>query len=322
MPLHTNLLASFGVHFSRHRADIAIPGSPERCLFRRVIEDADGQLFVLEQLSPGQSPRREAIARLLSDLSEHGLSGLAPYLRVPATGAFVLQDWGRHWQLSPFILGVELPRPGYLGDAPLGDSLGAWLMAFRRAADSFSLTSGPPTGLRELSLPDYIADLLAQLSHVRPDVHARASLSLPALGGFLEACHELPRVLSHGDIHPLNVIWEAHGLRAVIDWEFAGMLPAVYDLANCLGCLAIEGDGGLDTPFARALLSRVRDEGFLPIDQVRWLPPAILATRFGWLSEWLRRGDEEMICMELDYMTYWAELLEAVGAPRVTLDSI
>jgi len=315
MPLHTNLLAGFGVQFSRHRPDIAIPGSPERCLFRRVVEDADGNLFVLEQLSPGQPPRREAIARLLSDLSEHGLSGLAPYLRVPATGSFVLQDWGRHWQLSPFIPGIPLPRPGYLGDASLGDSLGAWFGAFRRAADAITPPTGRMAGLRELSLPDYIADLLAQLSQVRPDVHARVSLTLKALAGFLEACPELPRVLSHGDIHPLNVIWGEHTVRAVIDWEFAGMLPAVYDLANCLGCLAIEGDGGLDTPFARALLSRVRDEGLLPADDARWLPPAILATRFGWLSEWLRRGDEEMIGLELDCMIYWAESLEAAGAP-------
>lgn len=311
MPLHTDLLASFGVQFSRHRPDIAIPGSPERCLFRRVIEDDDGNLFVLEQLSPGQAPRREAIARLLSDLSERKISGLAPYLGVPETGAFVLQDWGRHWQLSPYIPGTPLPRPGYLEDASLGDSLGAWLAAFRRAADSLTPPPGVLADLRELSLPDYISGLLARLSHIRPDVHARASTSLPALAGFLEAWPELPRVLSHGDVHPLNVIWGEHGLRAVIDWEFAGMLPSVYDLANCLGCLAIEGDGGLDTPFARALLSRFRDESIIPADDARWLSPAILATRFGWLSEWLRRDDEEMISLELDFMDHLASSLTA-----------
>jgi len=315
MPLHTNLLAGFGVQFSRHRPDIAIPGSPDRCLFRRVIEDADGNLFVLEQLSPGQPPRREAIARLLSDLSERNLSGLAPYRRIPATGAFVLQDWGRHWQLSPFIPGTQLPRPGYLDDASRGASLGAWLGAFRRAADAITPYSNSIAGLRELSLPYYISSLLARLCQVRPDVHALAARSLPALGGFLEACPELPRVLSHGDIHPLNVIWGARGLRAVIDWEFVGMLPAVYDLSNCLGCLAIEGDGGLDTPFARALLARVRGEGLLSTDDACWLSPAILATRFGWLSEWLRRGDEEMISLELDFMEHLAVQPDGILIP-------
>jgi homoserine kinase type II len=298
MPLHTDLLNSFGVRFSRHRTDIAIPGSPERCLFRRVVEDVDGQLFVLEQLSPGQTARREAIARLLSDLSKCGLSGLAPYRRVPGTSVYVLLDWGRHWQLSSFIYGIELPCPAYLDDYSLGDSLGAWMGNFRRSAESIS----PPRGLRELSLPDYITDLLKRVSRVRPDVHARAALLIPALAGFLEAYPELPLVLSHGDIHPLNVIWGKRSVRAVIDWEFAGMLPDVYDLANCLGCLAIEGGGGLDTPFARALLMRVRDEALIHGDQFCWLPPAILATRFGWLSEWLRRGDEEMIETELEFM--------------------
>lgn len=307
MSIHTNLLAAFGVQFSRHRQDIAIPGSPERCLFRRVVEDADGNLFVLEQLSPGQAPRREAIARLLSDLFGCGLSGLAPYVRVPATSSFVLQDWGRHWQLSPFIPGTPLPRPGYLEDASLGDSLGTWLGAFRRGADAITPPSGLMEGLRELSLPDYISSLLFRLSRVRPDIHARAARSLPALAGFLEACPELPPVLSHGDIHPLNVIWGERSLRAVIDWEFAGMLPAVYDLSNCLGCLAIEGEGGLDTPFARALLRRVRHEGLLSTDDACWLTPAILATRYGWLSEWLRRGDEEMIDAELEFMSFLSD---------------
>ena len=28
----------------------------------------------------------------------------------------------------------------------------------------------------------------------------------------------------------------------------------------------------------------------------------VLALRFAWLSEWLRKNDEEMIALELDYM--------------------
>jgi len=36
---YIDFLDAFGVQFSRHRPDIAIPGSPERCLFRSVVED-------------------------------------------------------------------------------------------------------------------------------------------------------------------------------------------------------------------------------------------------------------------------------------------
>jgi hypothetical protein len=28
----------------------------------------------------------------------------------------------------------------------------------------------------------------------------------------------------------------------------------------------------------------------------------VAASRFGWLSEWLRRGDREMLGLELDYL--------------------
>ena len=43
---------------------------------------------------------------------------------------------------------------------------------------------------------------------------------------------------AHGDYHPLNVIWTKAGIAAVIDWEFSGLKPEMYDAAILVGCLA------------------------------------------------------------------------------------
>ena len=320
-----DLLSNWGLTFSRLRPDLAIPGSPERCLFRNVVEDSSASLWLLEQLGPGQTMRREALGQLLDALAERGLCGLAPYRGVHAssgpeasiradTGPFVMKDWGRSWQLSPFILGEPLVQPDYLGDSAKGGSLGAWIAALREASIGLPV----PDGLFPLDLPAYVTDLLARIGRARPDVHTRASRLVPALTEFFEAYAQLPRALCHGDMHPLNVIWGASGgppFLAVIDWEFAGVRPALYDLANCLGCTGIEGDGGFDSPFALGLLSRAQAEGLLPDDQCRWLSPMIRATRFGWLSEWLRRKDEEMIGLELTYMEHLSRLPEGNALP-------
>ncbi|MFZ5427033.1 MAG: phosphotransferase [Thermodesulfobacteriota bacterium] len=330
MPLLPDLLSNWSVAFARKRPDLAVPGSPERCLFRHVVEDASGGLWLLEQLAPGQAARREAIGQLLDGLASRGLHGLAPYRRT-ASGSFVCRDWGHFWQLSHFIQGVPLVQPDFLDYAAKGAALGGWLAALRRTSAGLPV----PPGLFALDLPAYAAGLVERIGlagesgpsgtsrapgarpgkpedtgNVRRDgtglrcVHARASALLPALAPLFEAWPHLPRALCHGDVHPMNVIWGGDSepaLLAVIDWEFAGVRPALYDMANCLGCLLIEG-GSPDTPFARSFLSTIRAAGLLPGDQESLLPSMILATRFGWLSEWLRRRDDEMIDLELDFM--------------------
>jgi homoserine kinase type II len=312
MSLFVDLLSDWDLSLTKLRRDLAIPGSPERCIWRHVVEDEGGGLWLLEQLGPGQASRREAIGQVLDGLAGRGLHGLAPYRRT-ASGMFICRALGHSWQLSPFIVGEPLIQPDYLDDSAKGESLGSWIVAFKAASRGLAA----PAGLFELHLPAYIADLLARIDRSSREpiphgidlvaVHARALRLLPFLVEFFEAYDEMPHDLCHGDIHPLNVVWGPSCLHAVIDWEFCGIRPEIYDLANCLGCLAIEGEGGLSTAFARAVLSRTLHAGLYSPDSARLLAPAILATRFGWLSEWLRRQDHEMISLELDFMEHLAE---------------
>lgn len=62
----------------------------------------------------------------------------------------------------------------------------------------------------------------------------------------------------HGDLHPLNVIWMHDKIHAVIDWEFAGFKPDIYDAANLVGCAGIENPEGLSMPMVTAFLQSIR----------------------------------------------------------------
>ncbi|GFK93034.1 hypothetical protein NNJEOMEG_00863 [Fundidesulfovibrio magnetotacticus] len=306
-PYH-DLLSSFGVDFARARQDLPVPGSPERCLRRQVVEDASGALWLLERIGPAQAARREALGRLLEALEARGLDRLAPYRRVPG-GGHVLRDWAGLWQLSPFVTGREPERPGYLERPGPARELARWLARLRRASLGLAL----PGGLFALDLPEYARALSARLAQHRPGVHARLGPVLKALSPYLEAWPGLPRALAHGDLHPLNVVWGADGPLGVIDWEFAGARPALDDAANCLGCVLLEARGDRSAPFVEAFARELRGSDLLELSLAPWLDAAVLASRLGWLSEWLRKADAPMLSDELDYMDHLAARM--VAAP-------
>jgi aminoglycoside phosphotransferase (APT) family kinase protein len=55
--------------------------------------------------------------------------------------------------------------------------------------------------------------------------------SSPALR---EAAERLPRTLTHGDMHPANILTRADGSPVIIDWGNACLAPPMLDLANII----------------------------------------------------------------------------------------
>ena len=58
-----------------------------------------------------------------------------------------------------------------------------------------------------------------------------AAASSPALR---EAAGRLPRTLTHGDMHPANILTRADGSPVIIDWGNACLAPPMLDLANII----------------------------------------------------------------------------------------
>lgn len=302
----TDLLSHWGLIAGRQRTDIVLPGSPERCLSRRAVEDGQGRVWMLETLRPGQFERRERIGSALDRLSRAGLP-VPAYLAGP-DGRFVVETDGEYHQLSPYVPGDPLPQPEYIEDGARGQSLGKFLCRLREASGSVRDFDDEPPFLLE----GYVNGLMAAMAERRPDLHRALIPVLPALVPLFEAWPGLPTALCHGDFHPLNVIWHGRSAAAVIDWEFMGNRPCLFDVANSLGCVGIEDPHALVRGLAPALLRTMRHGLCLDNTSLSLLPEMLLGLRFAWMSEWLRRKDEEMAGIEVSYMRLLANSLDTL----------
>lgn len=292
------VLSQWNLSLKAIRPDLAIQGSPERSLFRAACEDVTGRLFVMEQIAPDHRERKQLISIILNDLYADGLKQVAPYLSTPAgqSLAFCEDAW---WQIAPFVAGTPLDRPAYLRDAAKGEALARFCIDLSRHAKSLSGVQNMP----RFSLKDYIVKLEQDIGRHVPDVTPRFAPVFQFLRrSFLEAHDTLPVAFCHGDFHPLNVIWRGDDVAVVIDWEFCGLKPEIYDAANLIGCVGMEHPSGLTGDLAAAFIQSMRESSSISGASWRLFPEFVLALRCAWLSEWLRGRDEEMIDLEQTYM--------------------
>ena len=303
----TDLLAAISLRwemtFVRLRADLSLAGSPERTAWRSVVETSDGRLYVLEKIPPKNYGGKRRIAEILQQLSGRGLQQVVAYLPDDGGEFIHLINHGL-WQLCPYVGGVVLDRPAYAMDGWRGDAVADFLIQF--------IVTGrqAPTALEtpSFSIAAYTLDLFTTLSGRSPEIadHYRPFMAhlkerlFPIANG-------LPMGFCHGDVHPINIIWGDRSIRAVIDWEFCGIKPEIYDLANLLGCLGMEDPQSLGGPFVHRLVSRMRRSNIFSDESWNALPDLMLAIRFAWLSEWMRKDDQPMIRLEADYMALLME---------------
>lgn len=305
-PPEASRLALWGLCPGRDRPDIALDGSPERASARNAAEDDQGRVWMIERLHPHSVERRERIGLFLRRLQRAGLPVPAP-LHGPQ-GRIAVPDRGAHWQLSPWVPGDPLPQPDYVDQSERGAHLGRFLAALHRAgAGSTAFDTEPP-----FSLPAYIDTLMAAIAGHHPALLNDLEPVRTTLAPLAEAWDDLDTAPCHGDFHPGNVIWSGRAVAAVIDWEFAGHRPVLYDAANCLGCVGMEDPRALVRGLAPALLRTLRDEECLPRRALALLPELMLGLRLAWLSEWLRRDDRAMIELEVRYMRLLANSLDTL----------
>ena len=106
------------------------------------------------------------------------------------------------------------------------------------------------------------------------------------------------QTVCHGDFHPLNIVWSSTGINALIDMEFCGFRPETYDAAVLVGFLGMEGPRALRGDLVRTLIARLKAGAGYSAAGWESFPDMVLGLRFAWLSDWLRRNDQEMIELE------------------------
>lgn len=291
------VVKNWGLVLKRVRPDFAIAGSPERCLSRTVIEDAGRRLFVVEELPLVSLPCKMEIAEILDRLSKNGLSCVQPCLRdekgrhIPALG-------DRYWQVIPFVPGIELNRPEYVFDGWRGRALADFLIEFRGKSSGVCGNQARP-----FSIKNFIYDLRQKIRIRHPGLIPCIDPTIRWLENDFMAAHDtLPVSFSHGDYHPLNVIWSKDQIACVIDWEFCGYKPEIYDPATLMGCIGAEDPQSLAGPLIHEFLLRVKQARCYSASSLKYLLQFVVAVRFAWLSEWLRKNDAEMVELEIDYL--------------------
>jgi homoserine kinase type II len=276
--------------------DSEIQGSPERSLSRTLVRDSGRELFVLEAIEPCQAERKRAIAARMEVLAARGLP-VAPPLR-GADCEHVQNYDGRAWQLTPFLPGVPLDRGRFWREAWRGEALARFVAELPVAGQDLSGDATP------FELAGYVERIGCEAQAHDPDVHKPLEQVFAYLDEHLApTLAMLPMGFAHGDPHPMNVIWAEDHIRAVIDWEFCGPKPWLYDAALVLGCVGSESTEARKGPFAKAFVSTLEGLGLLPPGQKAVLPVLTLALRVPWMAEWLRRRDREMIDFERFYMS-------------------
>ena len=273
----------------------SLQGSPRRVLERYIVKADDR--YILEKVSWIKRKRREEQANILEILVNDGLP-VERYLRA-MDGAFIVEKDGL-WMLKEYVNGAELRRPLFLKDGWRGKIAAEFLLRMR------SLSKKDGIDVEGPHLPSFIEGLMKRLERKMPDVRTSLEDAYDSILPLLQRWDAMPSSFSHGDYHPINIIWGEEKINAVIDWEFTGRKPELYDAASMLGCIGIEDADGLFSPFAGEFVGTLKKGDF---SESSWelLPELILATRFAWLDEWMRNRDEEMLGTELEYMAVLSE---------------
>ena len=98
------------------------------------------------------------------------------------------------------------------------------------------------------------------------------------------------------------MVWGSGELFSLIDWEFCGIKAEVYDAALLVGCIGFENPAALTGDFTLRLINRLRDSGIYKKASWDVFFDLLIASRYGWLSSWMRKNDERSRDLEMLYM--------------------
>ena len=293
-----NILKQWDIKFETIRPDIPICGSPERTSYRVVVSDSVNQLYLLEMFAEDRIFHKQQISIILDHLYDRDIQSIIPYLK-SLDGDHIVSYHDVYWQLIPFIEGVSLNRPHHVKDHWRGKTSATFLIDFWKKTDTIKI----PTSLCQFSLKDYVLKMSETMKTYHPERHGQLLSVLNWLrNDFFSIYESIPKRFCHGDFHPLNIIWSNHGINAVIDWEFLGLKPEMYDMANMIGCLGIEHPSALFDRFAYSFIHEIIDSELIDSQSVNYLLECITAIRFAWLAEWFRKSDNDMIDLEITYI--------------------
>jgi homoserine kinase type II len=305
------ILLEWNLEFKEIKKRILLYGSPERSVFRVGITTTDGSIYMLEKISSDNMERKNQIANHLNQIKNNGwMSLVVPYIQ-NKKGLFFSYVSDEYWMLTPYIKGIYLNQSTYLMDAWRGNVLADFLVELKKAQSTNFV-------LEERCSTDSLMEYLLKMEQImnrynQKELKLLEKVMLYLKKSILPNASMLPISFCHGDYHCANVVWGKTDIRGVIDWEFCGFKPELYDAANMIGCLGMENPEVFLTEIAKYFIQRLRDS--LLFEDISWVHffDLVLALRFAWLSEWFRKNDTEMVDLEIVYMNLLLDNKEEIN---------
>ena len=293
----TEFFSSWGIVFGKRRPDVEIVGSPNRSAERFVAEDETGRLFIAEGFELNRKNRQKHQTCLLEFLAENGIPA-AVWLRT-SDGEPGINSMARFWQVRRFADADPLPR-AELGNSELHADL--WENILLRLKDISQNPRLPALPNDRFLFLQYLPRLKGYAKWKMPFLSDGIGEIERKLTPFFQVEETLPVMLAHGDFHPGNCLVKDGKASAVIDWEFAGMKCAGYDLALLTGCLGMDNPSWLTEGRAAAMRSRLLRNGYIPEEAARIFPELTASIRLGWLGEWINLNDRELAEREMRFI--------------------
>ena len=291
------ILESWDLKVLKARKDLIITGSPERTDFRVVLETKDGRLYLLENFSQKILKTKEKIIDVLEYLENKNLEKINNYIK-NKDGQYIMEFAGKFWQVQKFIISQDLDRINYIFEGWRGEVLAEWLIDFRNKSQNIIIKDQ-----KVFSLKDYVYQIFKDVQEHDPEIIPRLRPIIDFLeSDFMDNYNKLPVAFCHGDYHPLNVIWSKDDIKIVIDWEFCGFKPEIYDIANLVSCVGMENPECLNRGLIIEFIKEIKSANIIQDISWQYLIDSMIALRFAWLAEWLRKDIPEMVNLELDYM--------------------
>ena len=300
---YQNITEHWNIKFQKERTDIKISGSPERTEFRTIIQDEKNKLYILENICEELYKHKLIICKTLDYFNKKGLKKIQPYIK-NNNQEFITEINNEYWQIIPFIKNHPLKRPEYVFEKWRGPLLADFLTELWIYGKNITFfdKSNP------FDLIQYYNDMTYKMEEYNKKEYNKLRKCIKFLEkDFLEIYYEIPIIFCHGDYHPINIIWAKNNIKSVIDWEFLGYKPEIYDIANLLGCLGIEEPTSLINNLAKSFITKIKENETISKLSFEYLIEFIIMLRFAWLSEWFRKKDNEMINLEIKYMNLLIE---------------
>jgi hypothetical protein len=268
------------VHDSTDAELAGLLGVPSGALRRRPFEyrssaplielDADGRPLLLKDLSPSALTERSRTAKL--DFLHEPSREIEVYrtllegadLDTPElAGAVAEPERGRYWLVVERVDGTPLYQAG----------LERWHEVARWLARLHERFAGTPASEKLVRYDRAYFELWPERAGVRP----------PGYEAVVDRLAGLPTTLVHGELYPSNVLLAGDRV-CVVDWELAGVGPAVLDLAALTLGLEEDDSAALAETY-RAALGDPPDANELGFGldcarlhlAIQWL---------GWSAEW------------------------------------